>query len=92
MGVKIKNAEMILSAATKAIDDGENGWRACSQAAAIHIQSMACDVTTDGIQVLGGVGYMKDFGQEKRFRDAKHLQALLGLAPLKKIHYFEDHI
>jgi hypothetical protein len=28
---------------------------------------------------------MKDYGQEKRYRDAKQVQALLGIAPLKKI-------
>jgi hypothetical protein len=28
---------------------------------------MACETNTDGIQVLHGVGYIKDFGQEKRF-------------------------
>jgi alkylation response protein AidB-like acyl-CoA dehydrogenase len=50
---------------------------------------MACQTTTDGIQVLGGVGYMKDFGQEKRFRDARHIQLLLGSAPMKKIRYME---
>ncbi|MBI5896521.1 MAG: acyl-CoA dehydrogenase, partial [Desulfobacterales bacterium] len=49
-----------------------------------------CDVTTDGIQVMGGVGYMKDFGQEKRFRDAKHTQALLGIAPAKKIKFMNE--
>jgi hypothetical protein len=35
---------------------------------------------------------MKDFGQEKRFRDAKHIQALLGIAPLKKIKFIEKMI
>jgi hypothetical protein len=28
---------------------------------------------------------MKDYGQEKRFRDAKHVQAFLGLAPMRKL-------
>lgn len=89
MAVKLKNAEMILTTATHAVDDQTPGWPAASRAAALHIQEMACDLTSDGIQVLGGVGYMKDFGQEKRFRDAKHIQALLGIAPLKKIKYIE---
>ncbi len=35
-------------------------------------------VCLDAIQVLGGYGYMKDYGVEKRLRDAKSLQALLG--------------
>ncbi|MFH2066122.1 MAG: transposase [Pseudomonadota bacterium] len=50
---------------------------------------MACKTTADGIQVMGGAGYMKDFGQEKRFRDARHVQSLLGMAPMKKISYLK---
>jgi alkylation response protein AidB-like acyl-CoA dehydrogenase len=48
---------------------------------------MACDITSDGIQILVGKGYMKDYGQEKRFRDAKHAQTLLDLVPMKAIHF-----
>jgi len=92
MAVKVKNAEMIINAACRAVDSQTSGWEACSRAAAIHVQGLACDLTTDGIQVLGGVGYMKDFGQEKRFRDAKHIQAFLGIAPMKKIKYIQNMI
>lgn len=35
-------------------------------------------VCLDAIQTLGGYGYMKDYGLEKRARDAKSLQCLLG--------------
>jgi ABC-type molybdate transport system ATPase subunit len=28
---------------------------------------------------------MKDYGQEKRYRDARQVQALLGISPMKKI-------
>ncbi len=90
MAIKITNAEMILSQACQATDAQTPRWQAQSRAAALLIQEMACDVTTDGIQVLGGVGYMKDFGQEKRFRDAKHTQALLGIAPAKKIKFMNE--
>lgn len=89
MAVKISNAEMIVAHACEAVDARTSDWQARSHAAALHVQEMACDVTTDGIQVLGGVGYMKDFGQEKRFRDAKHLQALMGIVPVKKIKFLE---
>jgi len=41
------------------------GWELCTRAAALWVQKSDCDVTTDGIQVLGGVGYMKDYGREK---------------------------
>jgi len=92
MAVQIKIADMCVKGASQDVDGRNPGWASGSRAAAIHVQSAACDLTTDGIQVLGGVGYMKDFGQEKRFRDAKHLQALLGIAPLKKINYIDAMI
>ena len=53
-------------------------------AAAVHIGDIAADVTSEGIQLLGGNGYMKDYGQEKRMRDAKQAQSLLGSSPLRK--------
>lgn len=40
--------------------------------------STAESVCLDAVQVLGGYGYMKDYGVEKRLRDCKTLQALLG--------------
>ena len=39
-------------------------------------------VCLDAIQVLGGYGYMKDYGVEKRLRDCKSLQAILGSHPV----------
>jgi len=35
-------------------------------------------VTTDAVQVFGGVGYMKDFPIEKMMRDAKITQIYEG--------------
>lgn len=89
MSVQTETAEMILARGCELAENKTPGWKNSSRAAAIQILSSACDLTTDGVQVLGGVGYMKDFGQEKRMRDAKQAQALLGLFPLKKLKYFE---
>ena len=87
MAIRIKNAEMCVTQASLAVDRKDPQWELCSMAAALHVQEMACDITTDGIQVLGGNGYMTDYGQEKRYRDAKQVQALLGITPLKKLEY-----
>ncbi|MEW6076327.1 MAG: acyl-CoA dehydrogenase family protein [Thermodesulfobacteriota bacterium] len=92
MAVMTKNAELAVARACQAVDAGEKGWESCSRAVAIHVQAMAGDLTTDGIQVMGGVGYMKDFGQEKRFRDARHIQSLLGMVPMKKINFIRKMI
>lgn len=90
MAIMTKNAEMAVARACQAVDQKEKGWQACSRAVAVHVQAMAGELTTDGIQVMGGVGYMKDFGQEKRFRDARHIQSLLGMVPMKKINYIKN--
>lgn len=52
---------------------------------ALHVHEIACETVTDGVQILGGNGYMKDYGQEKRFRDARQVQALLGTVPMRKL-------
>jgi alkylation response protein AidB-like acyl-CoA dehydrogenase len=92
MAVRMNIADMTLRQACQAVEQNEPGWELNSLAAAIHIQEMACDLTTDGIQLLGGYGYMKDYGQEKRFRDAKHVQALLGMVPMKRLQYIKKII
>jgi alkylation response protein AidB-like acyl-CoA dehydrogenase len=91
MALAVQNAKMLVSRACQAVDAEERHWQQSARAAAILVQKAACGETASGIQVLGGVGYMKDFGQEKRFRDAQHLQTLLGMAPLRKLRFF-DHI
>ena len=58
-------------------------------AAAIHISGLACGATSEGVQVLGGNGYMKDYGQEKRMRDAWQANSLLGMSGLKKMKYID---
>jgi len=92
MGIQIQIANMCVTSAARAIDQELSDWKQKALAAAIHVQSQACHITSFGIQTMGGVGYMQDFPQEKRFRDAQHLQSLLGLAPLKKIKFFNQTV
>lgn len=42
-------------------------------------------LTSDGIQLLGGYGYMEDFAQERLFRDAKQCEMLLGHPQAKRL-------
>jgi len=89
MAVKVKASGMLVAGACLAMENREPGWRQGSRAAALQVQEMACGLTEDGIQVLGGNGYMKEYGQEKRFRDAGQIRALLGLAPMRKLACME---
>jgi hypothetical protein len=35
---------------------------------------------------------MKDFGQKKRFRDARHIQALLGMTHMRKLCFIRQYM
>jgi alkylation response protein AidB-like acyl-CoA dehydrogenase len=45
---------------------------------ALHVGALATELTTDGVQLFGGNGYMQDFVQERRMRDARQLHGLGG--------------
>lgn len=92
MAIQTHVADMLVQRACQAIENQEKDWSSCVQAASIHILSAATHLTSDGIQSLGGVGYMKDFGQEKRFRDAGQIQAMLGHGHLKKLRFIKQFI
>jgi alkylation response protein AidB-like acyl-CoA dehydrogenase len=47
---------------------------------------------TDGVQILGGYGYMREYGQEKRMRDAKQLQAVFGSSPVRSLRILERRL
>ncbi len=89
MALKAKVADLLVECASRAVDRGEPGWQLASRAAVIQVAEMATGATTDGIQLLGGYGYMKDYPQEKRFRDAKQIQSLMGIAPLRRLAYVQ---
>ncbi|MDD5344530.1 MAG: acyl-CoA/acyl-ACP dehydrogenase [Smithella sp.] len=85
IAIKSRAAELCVTQACKAIDENLRDWEQISVASTLHVHDLACEVVTDGVQLLGGNGYMKDYGQEKRYRDARQVQALLGVVPLKKL-------
>jgi alkylation response protein AidB-like acyl-CoA dehydrogenase len=85
MNIRVEVAELCVTQACLASEKNAPGSGISSVAAALHVHELACEAVTDGIQVLGGNGYMKDYGQEKRYRDARQVQALLGSVPLRKL-------
>lgn len=86
MALKVRNAEMLIDHVTATCTNDSVPDRL---AASIPAFDHACDVTSDGVQILGGYGYMEDYSQEKRYRDALHLHSLFGVSYLKKIHYLK---
>lgn len=85
MSVKTDVADMCVAQSCLGLCRNEDGKGLQYIAGSIHVHELACETVTDGIQILGGYGYMKDYGQEKRYRDARMVQTLLGPAPMKKL-------
>ncbi|MFO8057288.1 MAG: acyl-CoA dehydrogenase family protein [bacterium] len=63
-----------------------------SDAGHIMAAEQAARAAGDGVQVLGGYGYMEDYGQEKRMRDAKQIANILGAPPAKRLRLMEEII
>jgi alkylation response protein AidB-like acyl-CoA dehydrogenase len=92
MAIEAQIGQNCLSWACLEQGNGSVGWEKAARATAIHVAEMACRATVDGVQLLGGNGYMKDYGQEKRMRDAKQAQCFLGMAPVRKIDLIDQII
>jgi alkylation response protein AidB-like acyl-CoA dehydrogenase len=89
MAVSLQCADLAISSACSMVDEQEFGWQLASRAVDLLVGDMACTVTSDGIQVLGGNGYMHDYSQEKSFRDVRQIQALMGLVPMRRLAYIK---
>ncbi|KQC10129.1 MAG: hypothetical protein APR62_12635 [Smithella sp. SDB] len=89
MAIEIQAGQSCLAAACNELENGVTEWEKTACAIAIHVAEMACRATVDGVQLLGGNGYMKDYGQEKRMRDAHQAQCLLGMAPVRKMELID---
>ena len=58
----------------------------------IRAREAAARATQDGVQLLGGYGYMEDYGQERCMRDAKQAQCLLGRTEVLRQELMEDWV
>lgn len=85
LSIKADVAALCVCQSCRELKQKQSGYESRISAAALHVSALACEATVDGIQILGGYGYMKDYGQEKRYRDARMAQALLGPVPMKKL-------
>jgi alkylation response protein AidB-like acyl-CoA dehydrogenase len=91
MAIKTRIADMLLYKTIEDADAGISGWAEEGYAAASTILADACTVSTLGVQVFGGYGYMKDFPQEKRFRDTRHLQSVFGAPGRRAINFIKQY-
>jgi len=78
MAIQVEAARLLVYAAARTIDSGAKHFTEESAMAKVFASDTAMKVTTDAVQIFGGVGYMKDYPVEKMMRDAKITQIYEG--------------
>jgi len=78
MAIDVEAARALVYAVAKTVDSGVRNIGLESAMAKVFASDVAMRVTTDAVQIFGGVGYMRDYPVEKMMRDAKITQIYEG--------------
>jgi alkylation response protein AidB-like acyl-CoA dehydrogenase len=78
MAMDIEATRGLVYNTARTIDSGVKDTTLESAMAKVFSSDMAMRITTDAIQIFGGVGYMRDYPVEKMMRDAKITQIYEG--------------
>jgi alkylation response protein AidB-like acyl-CoA dehydrogenase len=78
MAMQVEAARALVYATARTIDSGAKNFTQESAMSKVFASDVAMKVTTDAMQIFGGVGYMRDYPIEKMFRDAKITQIYEG--------------
>jgi alkylation response protein AidB-like acyl-CoA dehydrogenase len=85
MATQIEAARQLTYRAARAYDDKDPEASNLSAMAKLFASDMAMRVTTDAVQVLGGYGYIREYGVERMMRDAKILQIFDGTNQIQRL-------
>ncbi|PSL02488.1 hypothetical protein CLV30_110141 [Haloactinopolyspora alba] len=89
MAASVQAARALYLAAAQRRDRGL-GYRQQAAVAKLVATDNAMKVTTDAVQVLGGVGYTRDFPVERYFREAKVMQIFEGTNQIQRLVIARD--
>jgi butyryl-CoA dehydrogenase len=78
MAIDVEAARALVYAVARTVDSGIRNVGLESSMAKVFASDVAMRVTTDAVQILGGVGYMRDYPVEKMMRHAKITQIYEG--------------
>jgi len=78
MAIELEAARALVYSVAKMIDAGAINFTEEAATAKVFAADMAMRLTTDAVQIFGGVGYMQDYPIEKMMRDAKITQIYEG--------------
>lgn len=84
MATEIEASRLLVQSAARSLDDGAPNSKLCSMAK-LKASDTAMKVTTDAVQILGGVGYTSEYPVERFMRDAKVLQIVEGTNQIQRV-------
>ncbi len=84
MATETEASRLMVHAAALSLDSKNPNSKLCSMAK-LKATDNAMKVTTDAVQVLGGVGYTSEYPVERFMRDAKVLQIVEGTNQIQKV-------
>jgi alkylation response protein AidB-like acyl-CoA dehydrogenase len=85
MAMQIEAARLLTYRAAAAVDARDPRVTYLASIAKAHASDTAMQVTTDAVQVLGGYGYMREYGVERMMRDAKITQIYEGTNQIQRL-------
>lgn len=85
MAMQIEAARTLVYTAAAQADRNDPSLTFTAAAAKCFASDTAMQVTTDGVQLLGGYGYIKDFPLERHMRDAKITQIYEGTNQILRV-------
>lgn len=84
MATETEASRLLVHAAALSLDSETPNSKLCSMAK-LKATDTAMQVTTDAVQVLGGVGYTAEYPVERFMRDAKVLQIVEGTNQIQRV-------
>jgi alkylation response protein AidB-like acyl-CoA dehydrogenase len=85
MAMQIEAARLLVYKAAAACDAQDPKLTYFASIAKCHASDTAMAVTTDAVQILGGYGYMREYGVERMMRDAKITQLYEGTNQIQRV-------
>ena len=84
MATDIESSRLLVYHAAKLLDEGKPDQKISSMAK-MKASDTAMSVSTDAVQILGGVGYTTEYPAERLMRDAKVLQIVEGTNQIQRV-------
>jgi alkylation response protein AidB-like acyl-CoA dehydrogenase len=85
MATEIEAARLLTYRAAALCDAQDPALTYVASIAKLHASDTAMKVTTDAVQLLGGYGYMAEYGVERMMRDAKITQIYEGTNQIQRV-------